>query len=84
MSPVKGMTLNEAIEIMRGPKGSKIELSIGRPGESQPFDSHPGAQHHQGGQRTRHSWLEPGYGYIRIAQFQNSTAARMCARRWKN
>jgi carboxyl-terminal processing protease len=29
--PVKGMTLNEAIDIMRGPKGSKIELSIGRP-----------------------------------------------------
>ena len=36
--PVRGMSLNEAIDVMRGPKGSEIELSIGRPGESQPFD----------------------------------------------
>ncbi|NND69043.1 MAG: PDZ domain-containing protein, partial [Halioglobus sp.] len=37
-TPVKGMTLNEAIDIMRGPKGTEIMLTIGRPGESQPFE----------------------------------------------
>ena len=70
--PVKGMSLNEAIDIMRGPKGSEIKLSIGRPGESQPFDvtlvrdviKVPS---------VRQSWLEPGYGYIRVAQFQNNS-----------
>ena len=72
--PVKGMSLNEAIEIMRGPKGSKIELTIGRPGESQPFevslvrDTIKVAS-------VRERWLEPGYGYIRVAQFQSSTGA---------
>ena len=71
-APVKGMTLNEAIEHMRGPKGSKIELTIGRPGESQPFtvtlvrDTIKVAS-------VRDRWLEPGYGYIRIAQFQVNT-----------
>ncbi len=71
-APVKGMSLNEAIEIMRGPKGSKIELTIGRPGESQPFevtlvrDTIKVAS-------VRQRWLEPGYGYIRIAQFQSPT-----------
>lgn len=37
-APVKGMSLGEAIEMMRGPAGSEIELTIGRPGESQPFE----------------------------------------------
>lgn len=72
--PVKGMTLNEAIEIMRGPKGSKIELSIGRPGESQPFDITL-VRNTIKVASVRQSLLEPGYGYIRIAQFQNSTGA---------
>jgi carboxyl-terminal processing protease len=71
-APVQGMTLNEAIEHMRGPKGSKIELTIGRPGDSQPFtvtlvrDTIKMAS-------VRGRWLEPGYGYIRIAQFQVNT-----------
>jgi len=73
-APVKGMTLNQAIDIMRGPKGSKIQLTIGRPGTSQPFevtltrDTIKVAS-------VRHSWLESGYGYIRVAQFQSSTGA---------
>lgn len=70
--PVKGMSLNEAIEIMRGPKGSDIKLSIGRPGESQPFDVIITRDVIKVAS-VRQRWLEPGYGYIRIAQFQNRT-----------
>ena len=70
--PVKGMSLNEAIDIMRGPKGSKIELSIGRPGESQPFEVTL-VRNTIKVASVRQSMLEPGFGYIRIAQFQNST-----------
>jgi carboxyl-terminal processing protease len=70
--PIQGMSLNEAIELMRGPKGSEIELTIGRAGESQPFtvtlvrDTIKVAS-------VRGRLLEPGYGYIRIAQFQLGT-----------
>jgi len=72
--PVKGMSLNEAIDIMRGPKGSEIELTIGRPGESQPFEvTLVRATIKVASVRER--WLEPGYGYIRVAQFQSSTGA---------
>jgi carboxyl-terminal processing protease len=73
-APVKGMSLNEAIDIMRGVKGSEIELTIGRAGESQPFevtlvrDTIKVAS-------VRQRWLEPGYGYIRVAQFQSATGA---------
>jgi len=72
--PVKGMTLNEAIDIMRGPKGSKIKLSIGRPGESQPFEVTL-VRNTIKVASVRHSWLEPGFGYIRVAQFQSGTGA---------
>ena len=70
--PVKGMSLNDAIEIMRGPKGSAIKLSIGRPGESQPFDVTLVRDTIKIAS-VRQRWLEPGYGYIRIAQFQHRT-----------
>jgi carboxyl-terminal processing protease len=70
--PVKGMSLNEAIEIMRGPKGSSIDITIAREGRNQPFtltlvrDTIRTAS-------VRQNWLEPGYGYLRIAQFQRRT-----------
>ncbi len=35
---VMGLTLNEAVEMMRGPKGSEIIVTILRDGESEPFD----------------------------------------------
>ena len=70
--PVKGMSLNEAIEMMRGPTGSSIEVTIAREGRSQPFT----LTLERDVIRTasvRKRWLEPGYGYVRIAQFQRST-----------
>ena len=69
--PVKGMTLNQAIELMRGPKGSSIDLTIAREGR-QPFE----LTLVRDTIRTvsvRKRWLEPGYGYLRIAQFQRHT-----------
>lgn len=70
--PVKGMSLNQAIELMRGPKGSSIELTIAREGLNKSFsvilvrDIIPLLS-------VRQRWLEPGYAYLRIAQFQKNT-----------
>lgn len=33
-----GLTLDESVEMMRGPVGSEIVITIGREGESEPFD----------------------------------------------
>ena len=69
--PIKGLSLGEAIDKC-APQGAQIELTIGRPGTSQPFtvtlkrDTIRMAS-------VRERWLEPGYGYIRIAQFQLAT-----------
>src|SRR5277367_3617395 len=37
-NPIAGLALNEAIDKMRGPAGSKITLTILRDGEKKPFD----------------------------------------------
>ena len=35
---VLGLTLDEAVEMMRGPKGSEIIITVVREGEDEPFD----------------------------------------------
>lgn len=68
----KNMTLMQAMKKMRGPKGTTIMLSIHRPDwrgtrdftlvrEDIPLFS------------VKSMELEPGYGYIRISNFQDST-----------
>ena len=69
---VKGMSLSQAIDRMRGPKGSEIKLTIGRPGDSQPFEVTLVRDVIKMAS-VRKRWLEPGYGHIRIAQFQHRT-----------
>lgn len=69
---IKGLSLSEAIEKMRGEKGSKIELTIGRQGETRPFNLTLERDIVRVAS-VRERWLEPGFGYIRIAQFQKRT-----------
>ena len=72
-TPVKGMSLNEAVERMRGDPDSDITLTVIREGETKPLEfvitraiiritSVKG------------SMIEPGYGYVRVSQFQSGTA----------
>lgn len=70
--PVRGMSLSDAIEIMRGEPGSKIELTIMREGVAQPQELTLEREVIQVAS-VRHRFLEDGYGYIRVAQFQNNT-----------
>ncbi len=70
--PVKGLSLNEAVEMMRGKRGSKIELTILREGVNQPFDVTLTRDTIKV-VSVRSKTLEEGFGYIRIAQFQGKT-----------
>ncbi|PWV78868.1 S41 family peptidase [Halomonas sp. A11-A] len=71
-TPTDRLSLQEAVNLMRGEPGTPIELTILRRGESSP--------------RTitltrevirtvsvRSELLEPGYGYLRVSQFQTRT-----------
>lgn len=75
-TPVKGLSLNDAVDIMRGAPGENIVLTIIREGVDKPIVI----------ELTRaiikvtsvkQKILEPGYGYIRISTFQNLTGENM-------
>lgn len=69
---VKGLTLGEAVELMRGEIGAEIELMVLSKGDEKPHQvslTRDKIQLHSVKSRV----LEPGLGYIRISQFQNNT-----------
>ena len=71
-TPVKGMTLKDAVDIMRGKPGTNIDLVIIREGENRPLDvTLTRAIIKVTSVRSR--MLSPGYGYIRISTFQQDT-----------
>jgi len=65
----KDMTLIEAVKRMRGPKGTKITISIKREGVPELIDFTLTRDTIRI-QSVRSRSLEEGYGYIRLAQFQ--------------
>ena len=70
--PVKGMSLNDAVNVMRGKPGTKINLTILREGEDRPFNVDLVRDVvHVASVKSR--TLEPGYGYVRISHFQSRT-----------
>lgn len=71
-TPVKGLTLNEAVDMMRGEKGTNIVLTIVRQGESKPLRITV-IRDIISVQSVRSRMLEEGYGYIRVTQFQNNS-----------
>lgn len=69
---VKGLTLEEAVKLMRGKKGSKIELTIVREGENAPLNISITRDVIRV-RSVRSRILEPGFGYVRISNFQSKT-----------
>lgn len=72
---VQSMSLSEAIEIMRGPKGSTLILTIVREQVDGPFEVNV-IRDIIKIRSVRSKILEPGYGYVRIAQFQENTGTQ--------
>jgi carboxyl-terminal processing protease len=68
----KDMSLVEAVKKMRGPKGTKVKLTIKRDNPSQLFDVSLTREVIKI-QSVKWKLLEPGYGYIRVTQFQERT-----------
>lgn len=70
--PVKGLTLQEAVALMRGKSGEPITLTVVREGVKAPFEVTI-VRDVIKVQSVKAKTLEPGYGYIRLAQFQAHT-----------
>lgn len=70
-TPTQGQTMQEAVDKMRGKLGEKITLTLVRDGGT-PFDVTLARATIQV-KSVKAQMLEPGYGYIRITQFQVKT-----------
>lgn len=70
--PVKGMSLNDAVKIMRGKPGTDIKLTIVREGEDKPLLITVTRDIIKV-KSVKSNMLEPGYGYVRITNFQSKT-----------
>jgi len=70
-TPTQGQTMQEAVDKMRGKLGEKITLTLVRDGGN-PFDVTLARATIQV-KSVKSQMLEPGYGYIRITQFQVKT-----------
>jgi carboxyl-terminal processing protease len=69
---VKGMTLNEAVKVMRGKPNTAIDLTIVREGEPKPLVITITREIIRV-KSVKNRMLEPGYGYVRITNFQSRT-----------
>jgi carboxyl-terminal processing protease len=76
---VKGMSLNQAVEKMRGEPGSEVVLTISRQGQDKSFELRL-VRDRIVARSVRGRLLEPGYGYLRISQFQTHTSRDMLAK----
>ena len=75
-TPVKGLTLNEAVKIMRGKPGTVLRLTVVREGVDQPLKIDIKRDIIKV-KSVKSRMLEDGFGYVRISQFQSKTAENM-------
>ncbi len=78
-TPVKGMTLDEAVKRMRGEPNTKITLTVARKEEDKPLIITIVRQEIKV-QSVKAKMVEPGYGWIRVSQFQEPTVEDLAKR----
>jgi carboxyl-terminal processing protease len=75
-TPVKGMTLSDAVKIMRGKPGTKIVLTILREGTPKPLKITL-VRAVIKVKSVKSKLLEKGFGYVRITTFQSRTGKNL-------
>lgn len=73
-APVRGMGVQKAIDKMRGEKGTKIKLTVYREGEEGPLEFTL-VRDTIRASAVRSRVLEPGYAYVRVSHFQETSGA---------
>ncbi len=75
-TPVKGISLSDAVKKMRGKPGTSIELTVVRDGVEKPLVITI-VRDLIKVRSVRSNILEPGYGYLRVSQFQGPTGEEL-------
>jgi carboxyl-terminal processing protease len=72
----RGMTLTDAVKLMRGKPRTSLMLTIARKGEAKPLEFNLMRDVIKV-QSVRARMIEPGYAFVRISQFQERTVEDM-------
>lgn len=72
----KGMSQQQVVERLRGKPNSEVVLTIRRSGEDEPLTVKLKRQPIKA-QSVKSGWIESGYAYVRLSQFQSDTVAVM-------
>ena len=75
-APVKGMSLNDAVKRMRGKPKTSIRLTVVRKGDEKPFEVTLQREVIRV-QSVKSKLIEPGYAWVRVAQFQEHTGENL-------
>jgi len=75
-TPVKGLNLNDAVKRMRGKPKTSIRLTIVRKGMQKPFEVSLTRDVIRV-QSVKSKMVEPGYGWVRVSQFQEHTGENL-------
>jgi carboxyl-terminal processing protease len=74
----KGISLPDAVKMMRGPRGSSVKIAVAREGSTEPLEFSI-TRATISVKSVKAKTLEPGYGYIRLTQFQERSADDLAA-----
>lgn len=74
-----GQTINEVIDRMRGAPGTTVDVTFERPGQDEPVEVSVEREVIKVESVPEALMIEPGIGYVRIAQFAEPTAAESYA-----
>src|SRR5476651_2489716 len=78
-TPVKGLSLDESVKKMRGEPHTNVSLTILRKGEAEPLVFNITREEiHQ--KSVKGKIVEPGYAWLRVAQFQEPTVDDLAAK----
>ena len=75
-TPTKGLSLSEAVKLMRGKPKTKIVLTISRKGEANPIII-PIVRDIIHVKSVKSKMLDDGIGYVRVTQFQEHTVENL-------
>jgi carboxyl-terminal processing protease len=71
-TPVKGLSVDQAVKRMRGEPNTKVNLTVFRKTESRTFPVTIVREEIRT-QSVRAKMIEPGFGWVRVSQFQDRT-----------
>ncbi len=72
-----GLTIQEAVKYLRGPRGTEVEISIDRPGLKEPLSFKVVRDAVRTPAVNQAFMVRPGIGYLHIANFTETTASEL-------